>query len=163
MATKSPQQNGGGAKNQNKKRKREASKAKAAEVKTIAEDESQKKPRLELPAFKNKQKVLILCSRGVTHRYRHLMNDMRLLLPHGKKESKLDDKSHVSVINEVADLNNCNNVLYFECRKQQDLYLWLGKTPNGPSAKFLVLNGTSSRNLRNTNFEFFDFISFLFL
>src|SRR5690606_32201543 len=95
----------------------------------------------ELPPFKNKQKVLILCSRGVTHRYRHLMNDMRMLMPHGKKESKMDDKSHLGTINEIADLNNCNDVLFFECRKKEDLYLWVGKTPNGPSAKFLVLNG----------------------
>ncbi len=34
---------------------------------------------------KNKQRVLLLCSRGVTHRMRHLMNDLEILLPHVKK------------------------------------------------------------------------------
>jgi len=34
---------------------------------------------------KNKQRVLLLSSRGVTHRMRHLMNDLETLLPHVKK------------------------------------------------------------------------------
>ena len=34
---------------------------------------------------KNKQRVLLLSSRGVTHRMRHLMNDLEALLPHVKK------------------------------------------------------------------------------
>ena len=144
MATKSPQ-NGSGGGNANRKRKRAAANKEKHLAKVAAKEEVVENPakKRELPPFKNKQKVLILCSRGVTHRYRHLMNDMRMLMPHGKKESKMDDKSHLGTINEIADLNNCNDVLFFECRKKEDLYLWVGKTPNGPSAKFLVLNGTS--------------------
>jgi ribosome biogenesis protein BRX1 len=34
---------------------------------------------------KNKQRVLLLSSRGITHRMRHLMNDLEVLLPHVKK------------------------------------------------------------------------------
>ncbi len=34
---------------------------------------------------KNKQRVLLLSSRGITHRMRHLMNDLESLLPHVKK------------------------------------------------------------------------------
>ncbi|KAG2450903.1 hypothetical protein HYH02_004735 [Chlamydomonas schloesseri] len=90
--------------------------------------------------FKNKEKVLILSTRGVTYRYRHLMEDVVSLLPHSKKESKLDTKSDRGVINEVADLKNCTSVLFFEVRKKQDLYLWLAKSPDGPSVKFHVAN-----------------------
>lgn len=36
-------------------------------------------------APKNKQRVLILPSRGVTMRMRHLVNDLEALLPHSKK------------------------------------------------------------------------------
>ena len=39
-----------------------------------------KKPR-------NKQRVLMLSSRGINHRMRHLMNDLEALLPHVKKGS----------------------------------------------------------------------------
>lgn len=35
--------------------------------------------------MKNKQRVLLLSSRGVTHRMRHLLNDIEALLPHVKK------------------------------------------------------------------------------
>ncbi|PNH10674.1 Ribosome biogenesis protein BRX1 [Tetrabaena socialis] len=64
--------------------------------------------------FKNKEKVLVLSTRGVTFRYRHLMEDVLCLLPHAKKESKLDTKSDRRVINEVADLKNCTSTLFFE-------------------------------------------------
>jgi len=78
------------------------------------------------------------------------MNDMRALLPHSKKESKFDNKARLSPINEIADLNNCNNVIFFECRKQQDLYLWMAKSPNGPSVKFLVLNVHTMEEMKLT-------------
>ncbi|KAI9228268.1 MAG: Brix domain-containing protein [Piptocephalis tieghemiana] len=99
---------------------------------------------------KNKQRVLILCTRGITHRQRHLMNDIEALLPHSKKDTKLDTKSGFDVVNEVAELNNCNNSLLFESRKGQDLYLWAAKTPNGPTVKFLVQNIHTMDELKMT-------------
>ncbi len=36
-----------------------------------------------------KDKVLMLCSRGVTQRHRHLMRDLEVLLPHTKKGKPL--------------------------------------------------------------------------
>ena len=36
---------------------------------------------------------------------------------------------------------SCTSVIFFEVRKKQDLYLWLAKSPAGPSVKFLVQNG----------------------
>lgn len=38
-------------------------------------------------------------------------------------------------------MQGCGNVVFFEARKKQDLYFWLAKTPEGPSVKFLALNG----------------------
>ncbi|KAH0542609.1 hypothetical protein FGG08_003017 [Glutinoglossum americanum] len=89
---------------------------------------------------KNKQRVLILSSRGVTYRHRHLLNDLHALLPHSRKDAKLDTKTHLHQLNELADLYNCNNILFFEARKAQDLYLWLSKPPNGPTAKLHLQN-----------------------
>jgi ribosome biogenesis protein BRX1 len=93
-------------------------------------------------SYRNKQRVLVLSSRGITYRYRHLMNDIRELLPHSKKDVKLDEKHNLYVLNEICELKNCNNCIFFEVRKKQDLYLWIAKTPHGPSIKFHVLNGT---------------------
>jgi hypothetical protein len=90
--------------------------------------------------YKNKQRVLVVCSRGITFRFRHLMNDLHSLLPHSKKDSKLDMKSNLNALNELCELNNCNNCLFFEIRKHTDLFMWLSKTPNGPSAKFYLQN-----------------------
>ncbi|RYP57861.1 hypothetical protein DL769_009238 [Monosporascus sp. CRB-8-3] len=89
---------------------------------------------------KNKQRVLILSSRGVTFRHRHLINDLAALLPHGKRDAKFDSKSKLYQLNELAELYNCNNVLFFEARKGQDLYMWLSKVPNGPTIKMHVQN-----------------------
>lgn len=88
--------------------------------------------------FKNRQRVLIISSRGTTSRHRHLVSDLASMMPHGRKEAKFDRKSEVGVLNEVAELYNCNNVLYFEARKHEDLYMWMAKAPNGPSLKFHV-------------------------
>lgn len=90
--------------------------------------------------YTNRQRVLIIASRGITARYRHLLEDFKALIPHHKKDNKLDDKTDLNSINEIADIKSCNQILYLETRKHQDLYLYLGKTPSGPSAKFLVVN-----------------------
>jgi hypothetical protein len=34
----------------------------------------------------------------------------------------------------------CTSAVFFEVRKKLDLYLWLSKSPDGPSVKFLVEN-----------------------
>lgn len=64
------------------------------------------------------------------------------MLPHGRKDAKLDTKSKLYHLNEIADLYNCNNVLFFEARKRQDLYMWMSKAPNGPCIKLHVQNCT---------------------
>ncbi|GBG34735.1 Ribosome biosis protein BRX1-like [Hondaea fermentalgiana] len=98
--------------------------------------------------YRNKQRVLIFCSRGITSRFRHLMDDMRSLLPHHRREIKHDTKRNLHEINEVCELKGCNNCLFFEARKRKDLYMWLSKTPNGPSVKFHVLNIHTMDELR---------------
>eukprot|EP00607_Mallomonas_marina_P009326 CAMPEP_0182418352 /NCGR_PEP_ID=MMETSP1167-20130531/2806_1 /TAXON_ID=2988 /ORGANISM="Mallomonas Sp, Strain CCMP3275" /LENGTH=290 /DNA_ID=CAMNT_0024592519 /DNA_START=61 /DNA_END=933 /DNA_ORIENTATION=- len=91
------------------------------------------------PAYTNKQRVLIVASRGITARFRHLMEDIKKLIPHHKKDNKLE-KGDIRVVNEIAEMKSCNNCIYLECRKKKDLFMYLGKTPNGPSAKFEVKN-----------------------
>jgi ribosome biogenesis protein BRX1 len=88
--------------------------------------------------FRNR--ILLLTSRGVTFRHRHLLADLAAMLPHARKESKLDTKTQLLQLNELAELYNCNNVLYFEARKGKDLYAWFSRPPNGPTIKFHVQN-----------------------
>lgn len=65
-------------------------------------------------------------------------------------DSKLDSKNHLSLLPELADLHNCNNTLYFEARRHEDLYLWAAKTPNGPSVKMHVQNVHTMDELKMT-------------
>ncbi|OAX84026.1 hypothetical protein ACJ72_01602 [Emergomyces africanus] len=102
-------------------------------------DKSQSLPSGYLP----KTRVLMLTSRGVTHRHRHLLSDLSSLLPHTHKESKLDTKKKTAgynfLLNSLADLHSCNVIFFLEAKKRgQDLYLWLSRPPNGPTIKFSV-------------------------
>lgn len=91
-----------------------------------------------------RNRILMLTSRGVSHRQRHLLNDLSLLLPHTYKDTKLDTKSNNNYnasLNALADLHSCNYIFFLEARKHaQDLYLWLSGAPNGPTVKFSVTN-----------------------
>jgi ribosome biogenesis protein BRX1 len=104
--------------------------------------------------YRNKQRCLVLCSRGVTARYRHLLEDLRTLMPHHKKESKLDPGAEGAgrAVNDIAEMRSCNTVLFLECRKRQDAYLWMGRvgTNVGPSVKFHVSNIHTMDELRLT-------------
>jgi ribosome biogenesis protein BRX1 len=73
-------------------------------------------------------------------RHRHLLNDIYSLLPHSRKDAKLDTKTKLYQLNELADLYNCNNVMFFEARKGKDLYVWMSKAPNGPTVKMHLQN-----------------------
>lgn len=45
-------------------------------------------------------------------------------------------------------MKSCNNVVFFEARKKQDLYMWLARTPSGPTMKFQVLNIHTTAEVR---------------
>ena len=101
------------------------------------------------------------------------MLDLAQLLPHCKRDSKLDTKTDRGVINEVADmkvvnlqplslycstyrlltmartLQGCSSVLFFEARKRKDLYIWLARAPDGPSIKFHCANGEDTDVLQS--------------
>lgn len=111
--------------------------------------QQRKHQRLEhhdLSRYINKQRCLVISSRGVSHRARHLLADLRACMaPHAKEDVKLDTKSDLAVINSVADLKNCSSALYLEARGKRraagaDLYLYAGATPAGPTVKFEVQN-----------------------
>ena len=76
--------------------------------------------------------------------------DLNSLLPHSRKDAKLDTKTQLSQLNELADLYNCNNIMFFEARKGKDLYIWLSKPPNGPTVKLHCQNVHTMEELNFT-------------
>merc|ERR1712131_119111 len=98
----------------------------------------------------NKERVLVFSSRGVDYRTRHLMKDLKTIMPHTKADTKMDRKDKLFVINEVCEMKNCNKCLFFEAKKKRDLYMWIANVPHGPSAKFLVQNVHTLAELKMT-------------
>lgn len=94
--------------------------------------------------------MLVFAARGLTARYRHFMDDLRHMIPHHKKDAKLDAKDSLSAVTEIAVVKSCNTVLYLDTRKKRDLYLWLSRAPAGPSVKFLAVNVHTMDELRMT-------------
>ncbi|KAM6986351.1 ribosome biogenesis protein BRX1 homolog [Aplochiton taeniatus] len=127
---------------------------KAKFVENGNEQESKKEITVPAPVsagkWKNKERVLIFSSRGINFRTRHLMQDLRTMMPHTKADTKMDRKDKLFVINEVCEIKNCNKCIFFEAKKKQDLYMWISNCPHGPSAKFLVQNIHTLAELKMT-------------
>lgn len=111
---------------------------------------SSDEPPVKQTKWINKQRTLIFSSRGISHRARHLMIDLRTMMPHSKSEPKMDRKDKLFVINEVCEMKNCNKCIFFEAKKKMDLYMWVSNCPRGPSAKFLVENVHTMSELKMT-------------
>lgn len=111
---------------------------------------SSDEPVIRQKKWTNKQRTLIFASRGISYRDRHLMKDLRTLMPHSKAEPKMDRKDQLFIINELCEMKNCNKCLFFEAKKKKDLYLWVSNVPQGPSAKFLVENVHTMSELKLT-------------
>lgn len=65
------------------------------------------------PQWTNRERVLVLCSRGVSFLGRHVMKDLIAMMPHSKSENKMDAKHDLPLINEVADIRNASKVCDF--------------------------------------------------
>ncbi|ELK31728.1 Ribosome biogenesis protein BRX1 like protein [Myotis davidii] len=72
-------------------------------------EEAEEEDRNRIPGpvckgkWKNKERILIFSSRGINFRTRHLMQDLRMLMPHSKADTKMDRKDKLFVINEAFD------------------------------------------------------------
>nr|CAD2185143.1 unnamed protein product [Meloidogyne enterolobii] len=111
-------------------------------------DEDSNDSEDEESSMKDRERVLLLCSRGSVARTRHLINDLKRLMPHIRSEAKYGkSKSMADDLNEMSELANCTKCLYFESRKGRDVYLWMSHIDGGPSAKFLVRNLHSMNEL----------------
>uniref|UniRef100_A0A9L0T4Y4 Ribosome biogenesis protein BRX1 homolog n=1 Tax=Equus caballus TaxID=9796 RepID=A0A9L0T4Y4_HORSE len=146
----------GGLAVQAKKPKRNEKDATPTAKRRDMAEEAEEEDRDRIPGpvckgkWKNKERILIFSSRGINFRTRHLMQDLRMLMPHSKADTKMDRKDKLFVINEVCEMKNCNKCIYFEAKKKQDLYMWLSNSPHGPSAKFLVQNIHTLAELKMT-------------
>jgi len=127
-----------------------AKKLKSANEVVLPETRKSDEAPVKKGRWRNRQRVLIFGSRGIVFRGRHIMDNLRRLLPHTKKESKMDKRDKMVAINEICEMKNCNQCLFFEGRKTGDIYLWMSNIPEGPSVKFLVENASTMEELKFT-------------
>lgn len=59
-------------------------------------------------------------------------------------------KTAIQDVLDLAEFQTCNHIMYFEPRRSTDLYVWVGKYPDGPSAKFEVKGITVAKELKLT-------------
>ncbi|GAB0100778.1 Ribosome biogenesis protein BRX1 homolog [Sergentomyia squamirostris] len=120
------------------------------EIKALPASRKSDEPIPKKDRWINRQRVLVMASRGINHRDRHLMRDIKMLMPHHREESKMERSKTLTVINEMCTMKHCNKVLLFEGRRKMDLYLWMANVPEGPSVKFLVENIHTMGELKMT-------------
>lgn len=89
--------------------------------------------------FENKQRTLVFAQRGINPTERHLLNDIRLLMPHSKKENKFHQKNDLTEVGSLCEMRSCQNCLFFR-KEGRDLFWYVAKTENGPTLKFRVTN-----------------------
>lgn len=97
----------------------------------------------------NRQKCLVLGSRNINGRDRHLLTDLRNLMPHSREHAKLattdDMGDHLT---ELCTLHHCNSLMFIEAHRHDVAFLWLAQAPAGPSVKFQLGNVHTADELR---------------
>ena len=97
----------------------------------------------------NKQKCLLVGSRSMSTKARHLLVDLAGLMPHARPHAKIDAKQDAGdTLTELAGLHRCNTTFFIEGRKRETAFVWIGQSPNGPSAKLQLFNVHTSSELR---------------
>lgn len=93
-------------------------------------------------------RILLLTTRGISFRNRHLLQDFKILIPQHVTEPKLERWKTYAIINEIAETKKCEYAVLFEGRRKKDLYMWFSAVPNGPSIKFLVESLNTMKELK---------------
>lgn len=150
-----------GKKAEQRKRAREEPEAKEKEVEvtTSTQEEPADEMMIKEPQTiqrsvaaqkaSNKQKCLVLGSRNMNGRDRHLLLDLRGLMPHSREHAKLATADEMGdQLQELATLHHCNSVMYIEAHRHDVAYMWLAQSPAGPSVKLQLANVHTADSLR---------------
>lgn len=107
------------------------------------------RPAMSSAVQTNKQKCLVLGSRNMSARDRHLLQDLKNLLPHMRENQKLPTRDNMgNHIIELCQLHHCNMSVFVEARKHDTAFLWLSQMPSGPSVKLQLFNVHTSDEIR---------------
>lgn len=94
-------------------------------------------------------KPVIMSCKGINHQVSMIHDDIVGMIPHAKKDSRIKQSDFVYIDEMASDLH-CDTVILFENRHrtQSEPYLWVARTPEGPSMSFYIKDTTSINALR---------------
>ncbi|EPY27422.1 ribosome biogenesis protein BRX1 [Strigomonas culicis] len=97
----------------------------------------------------NRQKCLVLGGRSMSSKDRHLLTDLRGLMPHAREHAKVG-RSHTlgDDLVDLCTLHQCNSFLFVEPHRKDVSYLWVGQAPAGPSLKLQLGNVHTADEVR---------------
>ncbi|ORC92528.1 putative ribosome biogenesis protein [Trypanosoma theileri] len=139
------------------KRQREGDEKIQEEVKTTTESHEEEtmlgKMQLQRATtdkrMTNRQKCLVLGSRNISSKDRHLLINIRDLMPHAREHAKLGRTQNVgNDLEELCSLHQCNSTLFFEAHRHDISYLWIAQAPHGPSVKLQLTNVHTADEIR---------------
>ena len=133
-----------------RKKKTKIAKTKTKKVENSNNDLEEQKPTKLSKKWRNKQRVLLVSSRGVSYLARHILTNFKTMMPHTRSDSKFSRKHGLQELNEIAEIRNCNKIMYLEMHKKQDAFLWVSAQPHGPSIKFSIENMHTMEELKLT-------------
>ena len=82
-------------------------------------------PSLSKGRWKNKQRLLLIGSRGINTKTRHLIDDMANLLPHAKKDVKVNKQQGFAQLNEIAEIKVLGQKKFFrKILKKKFRFFW---------------------------------------
>ncbi|SBT30849.1 BRIX domain [Plasmodium ovale wallikeri] len=87
--------------------------------------------------WKNRQRVLIVKSPLKKKKCESFVDNLKLLLPHHKMESKWKKKDRKSNLYDISCYRNCNNVIFIDVRRER-YCMWICKNVTGPSLYFEI-------------------------
>ncbi|CAG9573234.1 putative ribosome biogenesis protein [Leishmania major strain Friedlin] len=97
----------------------------------------------------NRQKMLVLGARSMTSKDRHLLLDLRGLMPHSREHPKIGRTNTLGDdLIELCGLHQCNSVMFVEPHRNDVSYLWIGQAPSGPSIKMQINNVHTADEIR---------------
>lgn len=91
-------------------------------------------------AGKSSDTLLVLGTRGLKSRHRHLLKDLQRILPHGRPSAKMGTEDGLKKVRALCEEADVDNALLLDARDPHRLYMWAAGCPDGPSAMFRVHN-----------------------
>lgn len=102
----------------------------------------------------NRQKCIVLGGRNMSAKLRHLLLDLRNLMPHSREHPKMGGSGGAQShhfghdLVEICNLHQCNSFLYMDPHRNDVQYMWVGQAPAGPSVKMQLTNIHTADEIR---------------